>query len=112
MLNQELQKSLEEEQRIQRDHQTFRRPFHQSGLTFGLGCIAGDARAAAVDSLRRPIPSRPSTPCLSSRLTPAPNGCSDATRRFKEKRVKDIKIFKDTSRKRIEAHFQLLTHPF
>lgn len=74
MLNQELRKSLEEGLHIQHDrYRSFRRLSHQSGLTFGFGCIAGDARAAAVDSLRRPTPSRPSTPCLSSRLTPAPN---------------------------------------
>lgn len=74
MLNQELQKSLEEERRTQRDHQLFRRRFHQSGLIFGFGCIAGDAMAAAaaVGSLRLPTPSRPSIPSLSSRLTPAP----------------------------------------
>jgi hypothetical protein len=79
MLNQELQKSLEEVQRTQRDHQSFRRRSHPSGLTFGFGCIAGDAMAAAAavpGSLRRPIPSRPSIPCLNSRLTPAPNETS------------------------------------
>lgn len=74
MLNQEQRKSLEVEPHIQLDRQSFRRLSHQSGLTFGFGCIAGDARAAAVDSLRLPIPSRPSIPSLSSRLTPAPDG--------------------------------------
>ena len=72
MLNQEQRKSPEEEQHIQRDHCRWFRSLSQSGFDFG--CMAGDARIDAVDSLRRPTPSRPSTPCLSSRLTFAPIG--------------------------------------
>lgn len=83
MLNQEQRKSPEVERHTRRDHCRwchYRR--FQSG--FGFGCMAGEARAAAADSLRRPTPSRPSIPCLNSLLTPAPDGL--ATRRSEKRR--------------------------
>lgn len=87
MLSQEQRKSLEEALHIPLYHcQSFHHLSHQSG--FGFGCIAGDERAGAADSLRRPTPSLPSTPCLNSRLTPAPE-CHDVQKR-KSKRHKDF----------------------
>lgn len=103
MWSQGPQRSREGEQHTQRDHcQLCRRPCRWD-YAFDSDSVPGAAR----DSVAAFPGSRlPPSPSFRLKLAPEPR------RTFKDKESKNIKIFMDTSRKRYQAQFQLLTHPF